>query len=64
MKIRFQNRVNEVVERTIRPGEKIVGLRIHELIFESPEEIKQCFEEENRNWLIRIACGSFKRKAS
>ena len=50
MKIKFSNRQGEEIIRTIHPGQKLVGLRIHEFIIETYEEALTLNTEAGRDW--------------
>lgn len=60
MKIKFSNRQNEEITRVIQPGQKLVGLRIHEFIIETWEEALQLNTQAGREWYTRCVLGAFR----
>lgn len=55
MRISFQNRVGETITRHSWVGQKLVGLRLTEMVFETSNELSQLTTEEGQRWLKSIA---------
>lgn len=51
MKIVFQNRMGETITRECRVGQKLVGLRLLQLIFETSSELYALTTDVGQNWL-------------
>ena len=53
MLILLRNREDELIERKVEIGSKLVGLRLLEVTFESREEIRKLLSEEAKGWVER-----------
>lgn len=51
MKIVFQNRVGETVTKEWRVGLSCTGLRLTQMIFESPKELHDLTTDKGQAWL-------------
>jgi hypothetical protein len=51
MKIVFQNRMGETITRECRVGQKLVGLRLTQVIFENSRELYDLTTEQGQRWL-------------
>ncbi len=53
MLILLRNREDELIERKVEVGSKLVGLRLLEVTFESREELRKLLSEEGKGWAQR-----------
>lgn len=51
MKIVFQNRMGETITRECSIGQKLIGLRINQMIFETSKELYDLSTESGQKWL-------------
>jgi len=65
MKVVFTTRANETVTREFKFGSiSLVGLRIDELIIESPDELRKLLSEDEyiRKWVVKCVIPAFRYK--
>lgn len=62
MKVKYRDARGEAQERSIEPGESLVGFRVLELSFETGEEVRACLHGPFYSWFLNAASRQFIKK--